>query len=153
MITAVVLSRAVSESWWPHGLQHTRLPCPSISHGRLMPVESVMPSNHLVLCCPLLLPWIFPSIRVFSSESALHIRWPNIGASASASVLLVNTQGWFPLGLTGWIFLQSKGLSRVFSSTTVLKHPFFGARRCQSGSVLSPPSTCLPSPPQMFLIM
>ena len=96
---------------------------------KLMSVESVMPSNHLILCRPLLLlPSIFPSIRAFSNESALHIRWPNIGVSASASVLPMNIQDWFPLGLTGWIFLESKGLSRVFSNTTVQKHQIFGVQ-------------------------
>ena len=83
---------------------------------KLMSIKTLMPSNHLVLCHPLLLlPSIFPSIRVFSSESVLHIRWPNIGVSASASVLPMSVQYWFPLGLTGWTFFQSKGLSRVFS--------------------------------------
>ena len=93
---------------------------------KLLSIESVMPSNHLVFCPPLLLlPSIFPSFRVFSSESALHIRWPKcIGVSASASVLPMNIQGWSPLGWTGLISLLSKGLSRVFSSTTVQKHPF-----------------------------
>ena len=77
-----------------------------------MSIELVMPSNHLIFCHPLLLlPSIFLSIRVFSKESVLHIRWPKIGASASASVLPMNIQDWFPLGLTGWISLQSKGLS------------------------------------------
>ena len=65
---------------------------------------------------------IFPSIRVFSNELALHIRWPKYWASASASVLPMSIQGWFPLGLTGLIILLSKELSRVFSSTTVQKH-------------------------------
>ena len=88
-------------------------------------IQSVMPSNHLILCHPLLLPpSIFPSIRVFSNESVLRIRWPNIGVSASASVLPMNIQDWFPLGWTRLISLQSKGLSRVFSSTTVQKHQF-----------------------------
>ena len=92
---------------------------------KLMSIESVMPSNHLVLCCPLLLlPSIFPSIRVFSNELALCIRWPKYWNSASASVLPMSVQGWFPSGLTGWISLQSKGLLRVFSSTTVQKHQF-----------------------------
>jgi len=95
---------------------------------KLMSIESMMPSNHLILYCPfLLLPSIFPSIRVFSSESTLLIGGQSIGASASASVLPMNIQGWFPLGLTGWIFLLSKGLSRVSSSTTVWKHQFFRA--------------------------
>ena len=90
---------------------------------KLMSIESVMPSNHLILRRPLLLlPSIFPSIRVFSNQSVLRIRWPK----ASASALPMNIQGWFPLGLTGLISLQSKGLSRVFSSTTVQKHQFFG---------------------------
>ena len=68
----------VSDSFHPHGLGHTRLPCPfSQSLLKLMSIESVKPSNHLILCCPLLLLLsIFPSIRVFSSESVLRIRWP-----------------------------------------------------------------------------
>ena len=67
-------------------------------------IESVMPSNHLILCrLLLLLPSIFLSIRVFSNESTLCIRWPNIGVSASASVLPMNIQDWYPLGWTGWI--------------------------------------------------
>ena len=92
-----------------------------------MSIESVMPHNYLILSCPLLLlPPIFPNIRVFSKESVLPIRWPSIGDSASASVFPMNTQDWSPLGLTGLISLQSKGLSRVFSKTTVQKHQFFG---------------------------
>ena len=67
------------------------------------------------------------SIRVFSNVSALRIRWPSIGVSASAPVLPTNAQDW-SLGWTGWISLQSKGLSRVFSNTTVQKHQFFGAQ-------------------------
>ena len=96
---------------------------------KLMSIKLVMSSNHLILCHPLLLPpSIFSSIRVFSVESVLRIRWPKIGASASVSVLPMNTQGWFPLGLTGLTSLKSKGLSRVFSNTTVQKHQFFGAQ-------------------------
>ena len=93
------------------------------------------PSNHLIFCCPLLVPSVFPSIKVFSSESVLLIRCQNIGVSASASVLPMNIQDWFPLGLTGWISLQSKGvslqskaLSRVFSNNTVQKHQFLDAQ-------------------------
>ena len=98
----------------------------SWSSLRLKSIESVMPSNHLILCCPLLfLPSIFPSIRVFSNELALHIRWPNIGgASSLASVLPMSIQGLFPLGLAGLISLMSKGLPRVFSNTIVQKHQF-----------------------------
>ena len=85
---------------------------------KLMSVESVMPSNHLILCRPLLLlPSIFPSIRVFSNESALFIRCPKYW-SFSFSINLLPIQGWFPLGLTGLISLLSRGLSRVFSRTT-----------------------------------
>ena len=97
----------------------------SWSSLRLMTIELVMPSSYLILCHPLLLlPPIPPSIRVFSSESALLMRWPN----ASASVLPMNTQDWSLLEWTGWISLQSKGLSRVFSNTTVQKHQFFGTQ-------------------------
>ena len=96
---------------------------------KLMSIESVMPSNHLILCCPLLLlPSIFPSIRVFSNESVLCITWPKYWSSASASILPMIFQDSFPLGWTGWISLQSKGLSRVFSNTTVQKHQFFSTQ-------------------------
>ena len=87
---------------------------------KLMCIESVMPSINLILCCPLLLmPSIFPSIRVFFNESVLHIRQSKY-YTASASVLPMNIQDSFPLRRTGWISLQSKGLSRV--NTTVQKH-------------------------------
>ena len=89
-------------------------------------IQLVMPFNHLILCCPLLLlPSIFPSIRVFPDESVLCIRWSKCW-KFSCSISLANIQGWFPLGLTSLIFLQSKGLSRVFSNTTVQRHQFFG---------------------------
>ena len=111
--------------------QHTRLPSPSPSSRsvlKFMSVESMMPSNHVSICCSLLLPSIFPSIRVFSIESTLHQVAKILGASASASVLPMNIQDLFPLGLPGGISLQSKGLSRVFSNTTVWKHQFFSAQ-------------------------
>ena len=95
---------------------------------KLMSIELVMPSNCLIRCPLLLLPSILPSIRVFSNESALHITWPSTGVSASTSVLPLNTQDWSPLGWTGWNSLQSKGLSRVFSNTTVQKHQFFSTQ-------------------------
>ena len=101
----------------------------SQSSPKPMSIESMMPSNHLILCCPLLLlPPIPPSIRYFSNESILCMRCQSSGVSALASVLPVNTQDWSPLGWTDWISLQSKGLSRVFSNTTVQKHQFFGAQ-------------------------
>ena len=123
-------SRSVmSDSLQPHWLQHARLPCPSPTpracSNTCRSVESVIPSNHLILCCLLLLSWIFPCIRVFSNESALCIRWPKYW---SFSISPVNIQGWFPLGLTGLISLLSKGFSRIFSSTTVWKHQFFGTQ-------------------------
>ena len=93
-----------------------------------MSIESVMPSNHLILCHPLFPPSTFPSIRVFSNESVLPIRCQSIGVSASASFLPMNIQGWFPLGLTGLISLLFKGLSRIFSNTIVRKHQFFGVQ-------------------------
>ena len=101
----------------------------SQSPPKPMSIDPVMPSSHLILCCPfLLLPSIFPSIRVFSNESALCIRWPKYWSFTSNSVLPMNTQDWSPLGWTGWISLQSKGLSRIFSNTTVQKHQFFSAQ-------------------------
>ena len=94
---------------------------------KLMSIESVMPSSNLILCRPLLLlPPIPPSIRVFSNDS--NFAWGGQSTGVSASVLPMNTQEWPPLGWTGWISLQSKGLSRVFSNTTVQKDQFFGAQ-------------------------
>ena len=96
---------------------------------KLMSIESVMPANHLILCCPLLLlPSIFPSIRVFSVSQFFSSCGQSIGVLESALVLPMNIQDCFPLGLTSLISLQSKGLSRVFSNTTVQKHQFFSAQ-------------------------
>ena len=101
----------------------------SWSLPNLTSIESMIPFNHLILCRPLLLlPSIFPSIRVFSSDLALYSQ--SIAASALASVFPMNIQGWFPLGLTGLISLLSKGLSRIFSCTTVRKHQFFSTQPC-----------------------
>ena len=98
----------------------------SWSSPKLMSTESVMPSNHLILCCPLLLlPSIPPRITgSFQMSQLFPSGGQSIGVSALASVLPKNTQNWSPLGWTGWISLQSKGLSRVFSNTTVQKHQF-----------------------------
>ena len=86
---------------------------------KLMSIESLMPSNHLILCHPLLLPpSIFPISSSFPLSQFFASRGQSIGVSASASVLPMNIQDWFPLGLTGWISLQSKGLLRVFSNTS-----------------------------------
>ena len=98
---------------------------------KLMFIKLVMPPNNFIFPFPLcLLPLIFPSIGVFSNESVLPIRWPKYWRLASASVLPVNIQNWLPLGGTGWISLQSKGLSRVLSITTVQKHQFFSVQPC-----------------------
>ena len=121
----------VSNSLWPLGLQHTRLPCPSPSLGACSNSCPLSQRCHPTISSSVVLfssslPSIFPSIRVFSKELAVFIKWPIIGGSAS--VLPVNIQDWFPLGLTCWISLQSKGLPRVFSNTTVKKHQFFSAQ-------------------------
>ena len=109
---------------------------------KLMCTESVMPSNHLIHCHPLLLLLsIFPSIRVFPTSWFFPLRGQSIGASAAALVLPKNIQDWFSLGLTGWISLLSQGLSRVFSNTTVQKHQFFGAQSSLWSNSHTP--TCL----------
>ena len=119
---------------WPHGLQYASPPCPSPTPGvysNSCPLSRwchpaissiVIPFWHL------LLPPIPSSIRVFSNESTLHMRWPSTGASALASFLPKKSQGWSPSEWTDWISLQSKELSRVFSNTTVQKHQFFSAQ-------------------------
>ena len=94
-----------------------------------MSIDSVMLSDHLILYHPLLLCLqTFPASESFPVSQLFSLDGQSTGASTSASVLPVNIQGWFPLGLTGLIFLQSKGLSRVFSSTTIQKHQFLGAQ-------------------------
>ena len=101
----------------------------SQSLAKLLSIELVMLSNHLIFCHPLLLPpSIIPSLRGFSIIQLFASGGQSIGVSASASVLPMNIQSWCPLGLTGLISLLSKGLSRVFSSTTVLKPEFFSAQ-------------------------
>ena len=91
--------------------------------------KSVMPSSHLIICHPLLLlPLISPSIRVFAKESTLRMRWPKYWSFSFSSFLPKKSQGWSPSEWTGWISLQSKGRSRVFSNTTVQKHQFFCAQ-------------------------
>ncbi|CAM9345513.1 unnamed protein product [Rangifer tarandus platyrhynchus] len=88
-----------------------------------------MPSNHLILCCPLLLPpSIFPSIRVFSNESVLHIRWPKYWSFSFSISPSNGYSGLISFRMTGLISLLSNELSIVFSNTTVQKHQFFGAQ-------------------------
>jgi len=96
---------------------------------KLISIELMMPSNHLILCGPLLLlPSIFPSIRVFSNESALRIRWPKYWSLASASVLPMNIRGWFLLGLNGLVSLQSKEIFSLFKNIIIVWWIFFGGR-------------------------
>ena len=132
LVSSVQLSCSVlSDSLRPHELQHqaSLSITNSWSSPKPMSIELVMPSNHLILCCPLLLlPSIFPSIRVFSNESALRIRWPkywsfrfNISFSKEYPGLISFRMDWLDL-------LASKGLSRVFLNTTVQKHQFFSAQ-------------------------
>ena len=132
-IFTVQFSRSVvSDSLWPHELQHARLPCPS-------PTPQACSSS-----CPLsqwchptvsssVIPFSsclqsFPASGSFPMTQLLTSGGQSTGVSASASVFPMNIQDWFPLGWTGWISLQSKGLSRVFSNTTVLKHQFVSAQ-------------------------
>ena len=122
----------VSDSLWPHGLQHTRLSCPLLPPG--------VCSNSCLLsrwCHPTIsssvIPFSsclqsFPASGSFPMSQLFASGGQSIGASASAPVLPMNIQDWFPLGWTGCISLQSKGLSRVFSNTTVQKHQFFSAQ-------------------------
>ena len=113
-ITAHQASLSISNSW---------------SLLKLMSIESIMPSSHFILCRPLLLLLpIPPSIRVFPMSQLFAWGSQSTGVSASASILPMTTQDWSPLGWTGWISLQSKGLARVFSNTTVQRHQFFSAQ-------------------------
>ena len=101
----------------------------SRSSLRLTSIKSVMPSSHLILGRPLLLlPPISPSIRVFYNESTLHMRCPKYWSFSFSIIPSKEIQGWSPSEWTGWISLQSKGPSRVFSNTTVQTHQFFGAQ-------------------------
>ena len=112
---------AMYDSLWPHGLQHARPPCPWPTPG-VYPNSCPMmrQSNHFILCCPLLLPpSIFPSMSSFQMSQFFTSDGQSVGVLASASALPMNIRDRFPLGWTGWISLLSKGLSRVFSSTTV----------------------------------
>ena len=122
----------MSSSSQPHGLQHARLPCSSPSPGAC---SNSCPSSRW--CYPTISSFVvpfssclqsFPASGSFQMSQFFTSGGQTIEVSASASVLPVNIQDWFPLGWTGWISLQSKGLSRVFSNTTIKKHHFFGAQ-------------------------
>ena len=95
---------------------------------KLISIELGMPSNCLISRPLLFLPSIFPSIKIFSSEAVFHIRWPKYWSFSFSISPSNDTQDRSPLGWTGWIYLLSKGFSRVFSNTTVQKHQFFCAQ-------------------------
>ena len=114
---------------WTAALQASLSITNSRSLLKLMSIESMMPSNHLILCHPLLfLPSVFCSIRVFSDESVLCIRWPKYWSFSFNISPSMNIQYLVPLEWTGWISLQSKGLSRIFYNTTIQKHQFLGTQ-------------------------
>ena len=124
----------ISDSLRPHESQHCEASLSitsSRSSHKLMCIKSVMSSSHLILCRPLLL---LPPSRSFPMSQLFAWGGQSIGASASASVLPMNTQDWSPLGWTGWMSLQSNGLSRVFSNTTVQKHQFFSTQLSSQSS-------------------
>ena len=131
--SSVQFSHAVmSDSLRPHGLQHVRLPCPSLT-----PEASSNSCPSSWRCHPTISSSVvsfssclqsFPASGSFPMRQFFARGGQSIRVLASASVLPMNIQDWFPLGLTGWISLQSKGRSRVFSNTTVQKHRFFGAQ-------------------------
>ena len=122
----------MSNSLCPHGLQHTRLPCPSPSPRVCSNSCPLSQWYHPTISSPVTpfssCPQSFPASGSFPVSQLFTSGCQNIGASASASVLPMNIQGRFPLGFTGLISLQTKGLSRVFPSTTVQKHQFFGSQ-------------------------
>ena len=125
--------QSLSHVWslQPHSLQHARPPVHRqlLGFTQTMSIESVMPSIHIVLCHPFSShPQSFPASDSFPMSQFFTSGGQIIGVSASASVLLMNIQDWFPLGWTDWIFMLSKGLARVFSNIIVQKHKFFGAQ-------------------------
>ena len=130
-VSSVQFSHSVmSNSLRPHGLQHTSLPCPSPTPGACS--NSCLSHwchptiSSSVFCCSYLQS--FPASGSFLTSQSFPLGDLSIGVSASASVLPMNIQDWFPLGLTGLISLQPKGLSRVFSNTIVQKHRFFSSQ-------------------------
>ena len=118
----------MSDSLWSHEPQHSRPPCPSPT-ARVHPNPCLLSQWwHTTIwssAIPFSCPQSFPASGSFQMSQFFTSGGQSIGVSASTSVLPINTQDWPPLGWTGWISLQSKGLSRVFSNTTVQKHQFF----------------------------
>ena len=131
--SSVQFSRSVmSDSLQHHGLQHTRPPCPSPTPGVHSDLCASSPSCHPAISTSVVpfssCPQSLPATESFPMSQLFTWGGQSIGVSASASVLPMNTQDWSPLEWTGWISLQSKGLSRVFSNTRVQKHQFFSAQ-------------------------
>ena len=132
IISSVQFSHSVvSDSLWPHGLQHTKLPCPSPTPGACSNSCPLSQWCHPTISSSVI-PFSsclqsFPASGSFQMSQLFTSGGQRTGVSASTSVLPMNTQDWSPLGWTSWISLESKGLSRVFSNTTVQKHQFFGA--------------------------
>ena len=125
------IAKSCPSLWTPWTAAHQACLSFTISPSllRFISIESVMPSNQLILCRPFSsCPQSFPASGSFPMSQLFASGGQSIDVSVSASVLLMNIQGWFPLGLTGLISLLSKRLSRVFSSTTVWKHQFFGVQ-------------------------
>ena len=122
----------VSDSLWPHGLQHARPPCPSPTPGAYSNSCPLSQWCHPTISSSVIpfssCPQSFPASGSFPMSQFFRSGGQSIGVSASTSVLLKNIQDWFPLGWTGWISLQSKGLSTGLSNTTVQKHQFFGTQ-------------------------
>ena len=130
---SVQFSRSVVfDSLWPHGWQHTRPPCPSATPGAHSDSRSSSRWCHPITSASVVpfssCPQSLPASESFPRSQFLASGGQSIGVSASASVLPMNTQDWSPLEWTGWISLQSKGLSRVSSNTTVQRHQFFSTQ-------------------------
>ena len=122
----------MSDSLWPHGLEHARLPCPSPTPGAY---SNSFPSS--LWCHPTISSSVVPfssCLQSFPASGSFPVSWfftsggQCVGISASPLVLLMNIQDWFPFGWTGWISLQPKGVTRVFCNTTIQKNQFFGAQ-------------------------
>ena len=130
--SSVQFSRSViSDSLWPHGLQHARPPCLSTTlrvYSNSCPLSQWYHPTISSSVIPFFCLQSFPASVSFQMSQLFTSGGQSIGVSASAPVLPMNIQDWFPLGWTGWISLLSKGLSRVFSNTTVQKHQFFCAQ-------------------------
>ena len=147
-MVSVQFSRSVvSDSLWPHESQHARPSCPSPTPGVHSDSRPSSQWCHPAISSSVIpfssCPHYLPASESFPMSQLFAWGGQSIGVSASASVLPMNTQNWFPLGWTGWISLQSKGLSRVFSNTTVQKHQFFSAQLSSQSYGLALSLSCI----------